>query len=165
MTTANSTRIDAQLVAEVADFLYLEARLLDTRELDAWLELYADDATYAVPIEAQSDPVHRVSIMFEDKRRLTERVLRLNSGFAYSQEPASRTAHLIGNVRVVGEADGLLDVTAVMVLTEARRGRQNVYSGEVVYRLRRVDGGYLIVAKEIRLVNSDLPLGNLTFLL
>lgn len=155
----------AQLVAEVAEFLYREAALLDSRSFGAWLELYAPDATYSVPQDPRSDPVHRVSLLHEDRRRLGERIKRLESGFAYAQEPASRTVHLVGNVRVADRSEGLLAVSSNLVVTEARRGRQNVYAGEVDHRLRRTESGFSIVCKEIRLVNSDFPLGNLTFLL
>jgi hypothetical protein len=41
----------------VEQFLYHEARLLDTQQLEEWLELFTDDATYWVPLEAeQKDP-------------------------------------------------------------------------------------------------------------
>ena len=33
----------------VRDFLYREARYLDDRQWDEWLELYAPDATYWMP--------------------------------------------------------------------------------------------------------------------
>ena len=35
----------------IEEFLYHEARLLDTHRLEAWLDLYTDDATYWVPLE------------------------------------------------------------------------------------------------------------------
>jgi benzoate/toluate 1,2-dioxygenase subunit beta len=155
-----------QLAGEVAEFLYHEAQLLDSRSFDAWLELFAPEAIYSVPQDARADPIRRVSLLHEDRPRLAERIKRLNSGFAYAQEPPSRTVHLVGNVRVTGEAAGLLEVSSNLMVTEARRGRQNLYAGQVDHRLRRrPEGGFSILHKEIRLVNSDFPLGNLTFLL
>lgn len=159
---------DAQLAAEVAQFLYHEAALLDSRSFDAWLELYAPDAIYSVPQVAVADPVHRVSLLHEDRRRLAERVKRVSSGFAYAQDPPSRTVHLVGNVRVSASsaADGLLNASSNLVVAEARRSSQSIYPAQVDHRLRRTgDGGLSIVYKEIRLVNSDFPVGNLTFLL
>ena len=35
--------------AEIEDFLYLEADLLDDCRLPEWLELFTEDATYSVP--------------------------------------------------------------------------------------------------------------------
>ncbi len=151
--------------AEVADFLYHEAELLDDRRFDAWLELYTDDALYYVPQGDAPDPASEVQIAYDDKRRLVERVLRLSSGFAYSQDPPSRTVHLIGNVRVRDEAAGELDVASSLSVAEVRRGAQRVYYARVLHRLVRTPDGLRIRRKEIRLVNSDLPLGNVTFLI
>lgn len=165
MSAPDAIKAGGQPAGPVAEFLYHEAQLLDSRSFDAWLELFAPDATYSVPQEARADPVHRVSLLHEDRSRLAERVMRLNSGFAYAQEPASRTVHLVGNVRVAGESQGLLEVSSNLMVTEARRGRQSLYAGEVDHRLRPTESGLSIVYKEIRLINSDFPLGNLTFLL
>lgn len=145
---------------DITAFLYHEAALLDERRYEEWLELYADDATYFIPQDG-GDPVHGVSIAYDDRRRLQERVMRLSSGFAFSQDPPSRTCHVIGNVRMTGE----LEVASNLILAEVRRGRQRVYCGPVQHRLVRDGDGYRIGYKEVRLVNSDVPLGNLTFLI
>ena len=42
--------------------------------------------------------------MFDDRRRLEDRVYRLRTGFAWSQAPASRTVRLITNVEVFATA-------------------------------------------------------------
>jgi 3-phenylpropionate/cinnamic acid dioxygenase small subunit len=73
--------------------------------------------------------------------------------------------HVIGNVRVLGHGAELVTVASNQVISEVRRGRQNLYTGLVEHDLRPVDAGYEIARKELRLVNSELPLGNLTFLL
>ena len=41
--------VDPQLAANVADFLFEEAGLLDERQFDQWLALYSDDAIYWAP--------------------------------------------------------------------------------------------------------------------
>jgi benzoate/toluate 1,2-dioxygenase subunit beta len=150
--------------ADVAAFLFHEAELLDERRFQEWLALYTDDALYCLPQGDDPDPEHSVQIAHDDKRRMTERVLRLESGFAYSQDPPSRTVHLIGNVRVRGEVEGELDVASSLSIAEVRRGQQRVYYARVLHRL--VDGGdgLRIRRKEVHLANSDLPLGNVTFL-
>jgi len=163
--SARAAAGDAATVAAVAAFLYREAELLDERRLREWLELYAEDATHWIPQGESSDPVHDVWIACNDRRRLEERVLRVESGFAYSQDPPSRTCRVIGNVRIVEERDGELHVASNMILAEVRRERQQIYCGAVRHRLVRAGDGFAIRHKELRLVNSDVPLGNLTFLL
>jgi ketosteroid isomerase-like protein len=45
------------MLREVEQFLFREARLLDQQRLDEWLALFAEDATYWVPLErGQKDP-------------------------------------------------------------------------------------------------------------
>jgi hypothetical protein len=50
-------------------------------------------------------------------------------------------------------------------VTEVRRNVQNIYSGRFEHELVAADGGYRIRRKTIRLMNSDVPLGNVTFLI
>jgi len=148
------------------EFLYHEAQLLDERRFEEWLELFTDDAVYWVPEGEEEDPVRRVSIAYDDRRRLHERVLRLGSGFAYAQDPPSRTCHLIGNVRVRdAETDGELDVASSLIVAEVRRNAQSIFAGHVEHRLVPDGDGYLIRRKVVRLVNSDVPLGNVSFLI
>jgi benzoate/toluate 1,2-dioxygenase beta subunit len=152
-------------LAAVAEFLYREADLLDSRRYEEWLELYTDDAIYWIPQGDEPDHVHHVSIAYDDRRRLHERVLRLASGFAFSQDPPSRTCHVVGNVRVAGEIHGDLDVRSNLVLAEMRRGLQSVYAGQVIHQLVPTGESFMVRRKTVRLINSDLPLSNLTFLI
>jgi 3-phenylpropionate/cinnamic acid dioxygenase small subunit len=153
------------VAAPAAALLYHEADLLDQRRFDEWLELYTDDAVYWMPQGDERDHLHRVSIAYDDRRRLHERVLRLTSGFAYAQDPPSRTCHVIGNVRVVGEEDGAIEVASNVIVAEVRRNHQELYCGPVRHTLvPGPDGGLRIRRKEVHLVNSDVPLGNVTFI-
>jgi 3-phenylpropionate/cinnamic acid dioxygenase small subunit len=152
-------------LAAAAELLFREAELLDDGRLAEWLDLYAEDALYHVPQGDDPDPASQVQIAYDDKRRLAERVLRLASGFAYSQDPPSRTVHLIGNVRIAGEVDGDVEVRSSLSVAEVRRGEQQLYCARVVHRLTAGPDGLLIRRKEIRLVNRDVPLGNVTFLI
>jgi 3-phenylpropionate/cinnamic acid dioxygenase small subunit len=152
-------------VRAVEEFLYHEADLLDSRRYEEWLALYADDAIYWIPQGDEADHMHHVSIAYDDRRRLHERVLRLASGFAFSQDPPSRTCHVVGNVRVAGEIDGDVDVRSNLVLAEMRRGVQNVYAGQVAHQLVPTGESFMVRRKTVRLINSDIPLSNLTFLI
>ena len=147
-----------------ADFLSHETALLDERRFDEWLELFTDDALYWIPQGDEADPARHVSLVYDDRRRLHERVLRLSSGFAHSQDPPSKTCHVVGNVQVVDGADGELDVSSTLLVAEVRRNTQNLFAGRVEHTLVREDGGFRIRRKIVRLVNSDVPLGNVTFL-
>jgi benzoate/toluate 1,2-dioxygenase subunit beta len=152
-------------VRAIEEFLYHEADLLDSRRYQDWLTLYTEDAIYWIPQGDEPDHVHHVSIAYDDHRRMHERVLRLESGFAFSQDPPSRTCHVVGNVRVAGELEGDLDVRSNLVLAEMRRGVQSVYAGQVTHRLVPTGESFMVRRKTVRLINSDVPLSNLTFLI
>ena len=67
--------------------------------------MYAAECIYWVPsTPAAGDPRREISVMFDDRRRLEDRVYRLRTGFAWSQAPASRTVRLITNVEVFATA-------------------------------------------------------------
>lgn len=158
--------VDPVRTADVAAFLYLEAELLDARRFEEWLALYAEDATYWIPQGPDADPRTDVQIVLDDRRRLRERVLRLTSGHAYSQDPPSRTVHLISNVRIAAEEGEALTVDSAQMVTEVRRNRQTIFVGHFRHELvPGAEGSWLIRRKEIRLANSDVPLGNVTFLI
>ena len=60
---------------EVEQLLYLEARLLDDWNLDAWLTLYTPDARYVVPTTdlPEGDPASDLVFIDDDYRRMQGR--------------------------------------------------------------------------------------------
>src|SRR5205823_9383809 len=85
--------------AEVEDFLYHEAALLDAWKLDEWLALLTDDATYRVPSNdrPESDPRSTLFTIADDIRRIRARVTRLQDPHAHAESPRSRTRRIISN--------------------------------------------------------------------
>src|SRR6266851_10256309 len=93
----NGSPVDSAVTAECQALLFREARLIDTGQFDEWLELFASDGLYWVPhVRGGGDPRHEVSLAFDDRRRLEDRLARLRTGVAYAQIPPSRTCHLLG---------------------------------------------------------------------
>ena len=78
------------------DFVVREARLLDDKRYDDWLDLWTDDGIYWVPLTPeQTDGIRHNSHLHEDKLLRTLRVERLKSPRAYSQQPPSRALHVL----------------------------------------------------------------------
>jgi benzoate/toluate 1,2-dioxygenase beta subunit len=157
---------------DVAGFLYHEARLMDESRYSEWLDLWAPDALYWVPCDGDDgDPRNRISLIYDNRARIEDRVFRLNSSSAHSQDPPSRMCRIVGNVQVLsGEASPdsraeEMTVESSFVLVEVRRGDKNVYAGRTIHRLRPDGAGLRIVSKKVVLVDNDQYLGNLTFLL
>src|SRR5262249_50847346 len=51
---------------QAEDFLYHEARLLDERRFEEWLELFTADGLYWLPMDDGTDPTLEPSILFAD---------------------------------------------------------------------------------------------------
>ncbi len=151
----------------IENFLYHEARLMDENDYDGWLALYAEEALYWVPCnEDDVDPVQSISIYYDDRARLEDRLTRLKSGAAHAQEPKSRLLRLISNVEIGEEADnGDITVYANFHLTELRRSRQRLLAGRTMHQLRPTDDSFQIVLKKVVLLNNDEVIDNLTFLI
>jgi benzoate/toluate 1,2-dioxygenase beta subunit len=159
-------RVSAEVRQEVEEFVYAEADLLDTWQIEEWLTLFTDDCRYWVPANADDqDPETETSLAYDDHLGLEDRVLRLLSPAAHSQTPRSRTRRVIGNVRVdAGDGDDVR-VTANFIVHEARLNRERVFAGRYEYILRREADTWRIHRKKAALVNNNVPLHNLTILL
>jgi benzoate/toluate 1,2-dioxygenase beta subunit len=175
-TDSRVARVDDRtLRAAVEEFLYTEAALLDTQDYAGWLKLFSPDSLYWIPAANDDvDPTREVSIVYDDYGFLSERVWRLDSGLAYAQEPRSRTAHLVTNVRVTGLCKDELDpsgsaetveVEANFLVAEFRKDVQLTHAGRYRYLLRRSGGEFRITRKKVELLNNNGYLGNLSLLL
>ena len=89
---------------EVEQFYYHEAALLDERRFDEWLDLLTPDIHYWMPIRrtvtiANADREFTkpgdMAFFDDDKRLLEARVRKLASGYSWSEDPPSRTRHMI----------------------------------------------------------------------
>lgn len=151
---------------QVEEFLYREARLLDDGRFQEWLELFDDEAVYWVPYKHQdADPRRDVSIIYDDRARMGERVQRLLSGNAHSQDPPSVTRRIVGNVEIESEEDGRITVSSNFIIAEFRHDQQNVYAGRYEHEIDTSGAQWRIRRKKVELVNSTQPQGNLSFML
>jgi hypothetical protein len=73
-----------------------EARLLDDRRYAEWNALFTDDAIYWVPlVPGQPEGLDHTSHLYEDKLLRELRIERLKSPRAFSQQPPTRSLHLL----------------------------------------------------------------------
>jgi 3-phenylpropionate/cinnamic acid dioxygenase small subunit len=148
------------------DFLYHEARLLDTQRYEEWLELFTEDATYWVPLEqGQKDPFETSSIIHDDRTLLELRVKQLRHPRAHARLPLARTVHQVGNVAVLGETDEKIHVASTLTVVEFRNERQRLHAALVEHRLRRHGDSFRIAHKRVDLVNSEGELDGIAILL
>ena len=148
------------------EFLYHEARLLDTQQYEQWLELFTADATYWVPLEqGQKDPYETSSIIHDDRTLLELRVKQIRHPRAHARLPLARTVHQVGNVSILNETPGELRVASTLTLVEFRNEKQRLYGALVEHRLRRQGDTFQIAHKRIDLVNSEGELDGIAILL
>ena len=152
------------LLEAVQAFLFHENRLLDENRYEEWVDLFADDGIYWIPSnEFDIDPKTHVCVVYADKARLREVVVRAQSGTFWAQEPPSRTSRLVGNICI---EERLPDcrVRSKVLVAELRRGRQRQFAGTCRYRLQRSNGQWKIREKRVELIGNDEPLDNFTFM-
>jgi p-cumate 2,3-dioxygenase beta subunit len=153
--------------AEVEEFLYQEAALLDAWRLDEWLGLLTDDAVYQVPSNDRpdADPKQALFTIADDIHRIRARVQRLKDPHAHAEHPPSRTRRIISNVRIVEKTP--LRVEANFVVYRFRRN-ENVreYVGHYRYELRIQSDKLRIAKREAILDRMELAsLGTVSFIL
>jgi 3-phenylpropionate/cinnamic acid dioxygenase small subunit len=164
---------DARAVTDVAirdefrRLLEREARLLDQLRYDDWLAMYAPECVYWVPSTPKAgDPRREIAIMFDDRRRLEDRVYRLRTGFAWSQAPASRTVRLVANVEVFATArDDARMLRSNFLISEFWGDETRQLTGWSGHRVMRNGGGWTIVAKQVNLIECDQSIRNPSIIL
>lgn len=153
--------------ADVVDFIYDEARMLDEGRYDDWLALWLDDGHYWMPLDyKQSDPINATSLLYEDYFMLRLRVERLNGERTFSQKPKSRCHHVIQRpfVDVFDPEAGRFETNTSMHYVETRLDEQQLLALTAVHELRFVDGALRIANKKVELLNCDAAFGNIQLL-
>jgi 3-phenylpropionate/cinnamic acid dioxygenase small subunit len=180
-TTPPLPRNDAyyRLKADMEDFLYAEADMLDERRFRDWLNLLADDITYFMPIRRnvkfgrhnEHENTRQgagISWFDEDKWTLTKRVDQILTGVHYAEEPLSRVCHMVSNVQILRVTPDVEEPREVEV-----RCRFLVYQNRIEYEtytfvgkrtdlIRKTEEGWKIARREILLDQNVLLAKNLS---
>ena len=181
----NEPTSDPQLIREIEQFLYREARLLDDRRFRDWLELFCDDVHYWMTsrtnrypknskaiaildpdryVEDDTGADEELAILDETKETLTARVDRLDTGMAWAEDPPSRTRHLILNIEVEpGDTEGEVKVYCNFLVYRSRgETEQDFYVGGRQDVLRSVDGSWKIASRRLVLDQNVLTAKNVS---
>ena len=173
------------VLRQVEQFLYREARLLDSRQFRRWIDLLADDLRYWIPMRSnrysaasksisildgsryEEDDLSKESdqaFMDEDKGSLRRRVDRLDTGMAWAEDPPSRTRHLISNVEVEpGERESEVKVYSNFIMYRSRgETEEDFYVGSREDVLRNVDGSWHLASRKIVFEQNVLSAKNLS---
>lgn len=166
METVERPAQDVQSVTDreyrqLVEFLYHEARLLDARRLETWLELLTDDVHYRVvsPIIRMledKEPASEVVFMDEDLGSLRTRVLQLTTAaYTVAENPPSLTRRFVTNIMAARKDDpGQVEVHSNVLLYRSRGTQLPPYIFSAQRRDEvRLSGGQPRLAR--RLVQLD----------
>ena len=161
------TVTDAAVRDEFRRLVEREGRLLDQLRYDDWLAMYAAECVYWVPSTADAgDPRREIAVMFDDRRRLEDRIYRLRTGFAWSQAPQSRTVRLITNVEVFAAVrDDARMLRSNFLISEFWDKETRTLTGWAGHRVVRSSDGWKIAAKQVNLLECDQAIRNLSIIL
>ena len=175
----------SDLIREIEQFLYREARFLDDRQFRQWLDLLTEDIRYWMPVRSNRYPVSskaisildgsryeeddvskegELAIMDEDKDSLTRRIDRLDTGMAWAEDPPSRTRHFVSNVEVEpGDKDSEIRVHSNFIMYRTRGETEvDFYVGSREDILRNVDGQWKVAYRKIVLDQTVLLAKNVS---
>ena len=163
---------DMLLQYEIEQFLYREAALLDDRKFTEWLDLLDPELEYWMPVRstrALGDEAHEFAKIGEgaffddDKPSMEQRVRKLSTGFAWAEDPPSRTRHNVSNVRILERRGDTIAVGCNFLIFRSRLANDNdLWSGRRLDTLRVHEQGFTIVKRHLFLDHVSLDSKNLS---
>lgn len=119
--------VDRTVQQDIQEFMFREALALDERRFRDWLEFLSEDISYDVPLRVVREGLAEWELspngrIFQDNKQTLEiRVRRLETDFAWAEQPPSRTRHYVTNVLVdAGEQDGEYEVSSYCLIYRSR---------------------------------------------
>lgn len=151
----------SQKFSDVCGFLFKEARQLDDREWDAWLDMYAPEVQYWMPSwddddQLTEDPHSEISLIYYPNRNgLEDRVFRIKTERSSASMPEPRTNHMISNVEILADRGDSLDVRYNFHTLSHRYKVTDHFFGSIFLTLKVMgDGSFQITRKKIVLKND-----------
>jgi 3-phenylpropionate/cinnamic acid dioxygenase small subunit len=146
-------RVDPAVRDSIRDFLYLESLALDERRYRDWLGAFADDARYEIPVRvtreklAEWELAPTARIFDETKRTLEFRIERLETEFAWAEQPPSRTRHFVTNILVEQAAtpdEYLVRSNCLLYRSRGDEPNPSIFSVQRKDLIRQAGAGWLI---------------------
>lgn len=161
--------VDAATYAMIANFLSLEARLLDEGREEDWFHLLDDEYRYTIPMRQSTEPrsneIARGMWRLNDtKAHIRSRIDRTHTGHSYSEVPPSRTLRVVGSVEVVATKDPTILKVYSALLLYRQRGIDVHFDLIPVRRndlVRLTDAGPVLLSREAILTETTLKTANL----
>ena len=157
---------------EVEQFYSDEGALLDERRHGDWVELFTEDSHYWMPLRRTrtTDELDKeftapgaMAYFDDDYEVLQRRVAKLASGYAWAEDPPSRTRHITTNIRITNDDGKELTVESNFLVYRTRlNSEEDTWIGRRLDQLRRVDGSFKVADRKIFLEQTVLLSRNLS---
>lgn len=159
--------------AEVAEWLFDEAELLDRNQFIEWLARLASDLRYTMPVRetvgrGAGNGVATTYHHFDDSiGSMTIRVRRVVEATQFAEDPPSRTRRFVTNIRVFEEGGPEVRAESYLLVLRSRFDSPvfDFISCERTDTIRRGDEGLQLVAREIVVDQAVLGTPNLAIFL
>lgn len=149
--------MSAKAQHDAEQFLYRQAALLDDKEWQGWIDLFAPDGIYWMPPDASYKTWDgQPAIFAEDKNLMAVRMKRVLHPDAWSQRPLWGTNHVVSNVIVdKSTKNGDLVVRSRFHMMELRRDDVRHFAGQYTHHLKKAKSGYRIKLQRVDMTNAQ----------
>ncbi|GAA1779703.1 benzoate 1,2-dioxygenase small subunit [Pseudarthrobacter sulfonivorans] len=145
----------------VRAFLYKEARLLDDRQFDEWLQCYHPDSEFWMPAwdvddRLTGDPQNEISLIYYDNRGgIEDRVFRIKTDRSSATSlPEPRTGHNITDVEIMAHDGDQVKVRFNWFTLYFRYNTTDTYFGTSHYTIDLAGSEPVIMKKKVVLKND-----------
>ena len=153
-----AVQVKADLQRQVEQFLFYQAELLDTKNWQAYIDLFAAEGVYWMPARPeQTEWMDSPSIFAEDRELMSVRMGRITHPNAWSQAPLWETNHLVANVVIEDLADASVRVRSRFQVLELRRDVVRSLAGVYRHTLLRRGEDFQIELQRVDLMNAQAP--------
>lgn len=145
---------------DIRAFIYREARLLDDRQWDEWLQCYSEDVVYWMPAwddndELTEDPQSEISLIYYPNREgIEDRVYRIKTERSGASMPEPRTTHMTANLEILEQGDEEVKLRFNWHTLSHRYKKTESYFGTSFYTLD-IRGGEPRISEKKVILNND----------
>jgi len=140
----------------VEQFLFHQAELLDSGCWREYIDLFADEGIYWMPVKPdQTEWLDSPSIFIEDKSMMQIRMDRVMHPNAWSRAAAWGTSHVVGNVVVESQSAERISVRSRFHMLELRRDTLRHFAGTYRHTLVHAGDELRIGLQRVDLLNSQ----------
>jgi benzoate/toluate 1,2-dioxygenase subunit beta len=123
-----------------------------------------------VPAGDDTDPQREMSVIYDNRNRISTRLKQLRTGKRYAQAPPSNLRRMLSNIEFLGgranpEGSIDLEVAANFLVLESRARGNHIWGGRITYRLRQHEDALRLAYKKVVLVDHDRPIPTMGFLI